>query len=122
VPLKLIVFSALILLHEAHASRSSDTSEYFERIHHTKNVTNNVKKSREEIVGFETPIKLCVRAAAPFMTSLLYQMATANLRRCQDLNMDKSYEDFVVLKEALKVFDGRWRASGEWHGRALAES
>jgi hypothetical protein len=36
--------------------------------------------------------------------------------------MDESYEDFVVLKDALKVFDGRWRASGEWHGRALAES
>jgi hypothetical protein len=122
VPLELIVSSALILLHEAHASGSSETSEYFERIHHTKNATNNVVKSREEIVGFETPIKLCVRAASPFMTSLLYQMATANLRRCQDLNMDESYEDFVVLKEALKVFDGRWRASGEWHGRALAEN
>jgi hypothetical protein len=111
---KLTVSSALLLLHEAHASRNSETSEHFERVHHTKAVTDNVIKSREEMgAGFEAPIRSCVRAASPFMTTLLYQMATANLRRCQALKLDESYEAFMVLKEGLKLFDGRWRASGE---------
>jgi hypothetical protein len=56
------------------------------------------------------------------MTTLLYQMATANLRRCQDMRVDESMEALLVMKAALKDFDARWRASGEWPGLALAES
>jgi GT2 family glycosyltransferase len=110
---KLTVFSALIILHEAHASRNSEISEHFERIHHTKHLTNLVIKSREEMTGLETPFQACIRAASPFMTTLLYQMATANLRRCKNIAINDSVKALLVMKAALKDFDGRWRASGE---------
>jgi hypothetical protein len=119
---KLTEISALILLHEAHASSNSDTSEYFERIHHTKHLTTLVQNSAEEMTtGGEAPIRSCVKAASPFITIFLYQIATANLRRSRDQKVDGPYEDFVVIKAALRVFDERWRASGEWPGQALAK-
>lgn len=101
------------MLHEAHASRNTATSEYFERVHHTRHLTKLVIKSREEMSGFQTPFQSCVRAASPFMATLLYQMAAANLRRCQDMRTSESLEALAVMKAALKDFDGRWKASGK---------
>lgn len=105
---------ALTILHEGHASKKSGMSEYFDRIHHTQNLTKLVIKSSEEMTDFETPVKACVRAASPFMATLLYQMGAANLRRCLEMKTNESVEDFAVIKTALKVFDGRWRASGAY--------
>jgi hypothetical protein len=65
------------------------------------------------MIAFENSIRLCVRAAPPFMATLLYQMGIANLRRCLEMKTDESVEAFAVLKAAMKVFDGRWRGSGE---------
>jgi hypothetical protein len=79
-------------------------------------------KSREEMTGLETPFQACVRAASPFMTTLLYQMATANLRRCQDMIANESMEALLVMKAALKDFNARWKASGKWFEIALAKS
>ncbi|KAE9368377.1 hypothetical protein N431DRAFT_414719 [Stipitochalara longipes BDJ] len=103
----------LILLHEAHASRNSEATEYFERIHHTKHVTKLVQNSANEMTsGGEASIKSCVKSGSPFMTILLYQVATANLRICQDQAIRGSYVNFAVMKDGLKAFDERWRASG----------
>jgi hypothetical protein len=54
------------------------------------------------------------------MTTLLYQMRIANLRRCLEMKTDESVEAFAVLKFAMKVFDGRWKASSEYPRLALA--
>jgi hypothetical protein len=112
----------LIILHEAHSSRILETAEYFESIHHAKQVTDTVIEARKELTGLETPFQECVRAASPFMSTLLYQVATANLRRCQDMRADESMEALLVMKAALKDFDARWRASGESPGLALTDS
>jgi hypothetical protein len=112
----------LIILHATHGSRISETAEYFECIHHTKQVTNTVIEARAELTGLETPFQECVRAASPYMTTLLYQMATANFCRCQDMRVDDLMEALLVTKAALKDFDERWKASGEWRGLALTES
>lgn len=107
------VFSALILLHEAHASKNSGISEYFDRRHHTQHVTKLVIKSRDEMTDLETPFQACVRAASPFMTILMYQMATANLRRCLEMKTNESTGAFAVMKAALGGFGARWKSSGE---------
>jgi hypothetical protein len=108
------------MLHESHASRNTTTSEYFESAHHTKHLTKLVIKSREEMSGVQTPFQSCVKAASPFMAALLYQMATANLRRCQEMRTSESLEALAVMKAALKDFDGRWKACGKWSCQALA--
>lgn len=63
-----------------------------------------------------------MRSASPFMTMLMYQTATANLRRCLEMKTDESAEAFSVMKAALEGFDGRWRSSGESRSVALATS
>lgn len=52
-----MIFSALIILHEAHGSRISETAEYFECIHHTKLVTDKVIQVRKQLTSLETRSK-----------------------------------------------------------------
>jgi hypothetical protein len=40
-------------------------------------------------------------------------MGISNLQRCPEMKTDESVEAFAVLKAAMKVFDGRWRATGD---------
>jgi hypothetical protein len=112
---KLTKSSALTILHEAYAASNVATSEYFDRVHHTKHLAKQVVLSREEmsLQTSRTPFQSCVKAASPFMTTLLYHIATANLRRCQLIRTNESLEDLAVMKAALKDFDRRWKASGE---------
>jgi len=100
-------------LHEAHGSRRTAIAEYFEQVHHTKHTTKLIIKSREEIAEPRSPFKECVRGSSPFVSILLYQIATANLRRYQEMKTEESIENFMALKGALQDFDGRWKASGE---------
>ncbi|KAG4443228.1 hypothetical protein IFR05_001271 [Cadophora sp. M221] len=105
---------SLIILHEAHASKQNDTSEYFRTIHHTKRVTYNVSQSREEFTRSLTdvaPMHSCVREASPFITTLLYQAAIANLRLDQETGSEESSEALQIMKSSFRQFDNRWKAS-----------
>jgi len=109
---------SLIILHEAHASKhSSSVSEYFQTVHHTKHVTNSVSISREEFTRSLTDvasIHSCVREASPYLTTLLYQSAIANLRLDQETGSEDSSKALHTMKTALAQFDNRWRASGAY--------
>ncbi|KAL5314983.1 hypothetical protein ACEPPN_017633 [Leptodophora sp. 'Broadleaf-Isolate-01'] len=105
---------SLIILHEAHASKQNDTSEYFRTVHHTKHVTDTVSKSREEFTRSLTdvaPIHSCIREASPFITTLLYQATIANLRLDQETGSEESSKALQIMKETLRLFDNRWKAS-----------
>lgn len=105
--------SALMVLHEAYASNKSGASEYFNRIHHTQHLTKTVINASIEPTNLEVPVRSCVREASPFTATLLYQMATANLRRCLEMKTDVSIEALAVMKSTLEGFNDRWKASGE---------
>ncbi|KAF4626325.1 hypothetical protein G7Y89_g11835 [Cudoniella acicularis] len=107
---------ALTILHEAHASRKGGMSGYFDRTHHAKVLTDILSKAGKEASeqGPQSPIQECMRDASPFMTTLLYHIATANLRICQDLRTDESEEALAVTKAAMNEFDRRWKSSGAY--------
>ncbi|KAH7319124.1 hypothetical protein BKA65DRAFT_513843 [Rhexocercosporidium sp. MPI-PUGE-AT-0058] len=108
---------SLLTLHEAHASKQSDTSEYFRTVHHAKSITKDTKKSQEEFTRSLTdvaPIHSCIKEASPFITTLLYQAAIANLRLDQESGSEESSEALQIMKGTLRHFDSRWKASGAY--------
>ncbi|KAH7391218.1 hypothetical protein BKA64DRAFT_96909 [Cadophora sp. MPI-SDFR-AT-0126] len=108
---------SLIILHEHHASKKSSASDYFQTIHHSKHITNDVSISQEEFTRSLTdiaPIHSCVREASPFLTTLLYQAAIANLRLDQETRSEESSKALHTMKSALAEFDNRWKASGAY--------
>ena len=114
--MSLLACSALIILHEAHSSKNTGMSAYFDSIHQAKKATEYVTRSMEEVIEHSwdrRPMATCVDEASPFLTTLLYQVAIANLRLREEKRTQASSEAFAVIKAALRDLDKRWRASGE---------
>ncbi|KAL2063565.1 hypothetical protein VTL71DRAFT_5370 [Oculimacula yallundae] len=108
---------SLIILHEAHASKQTTSSEYYQTIHRAKGITHALRRSQEEFTRSLTdvaPIHSCIRDASPFITTLLYQTAIANLRMYQETGTEESSEALQMVKGSLKHFDSRWKASGAY--------
>lgn len=75
-----------------------------------------IMKSREQFtqsINDPAPMHSCVIGASPFITTLLYQAAIANLRLDQEIGNEESSEALGTLKMTLREFDARWKASGK---------
>jgi len=109
---------ALIILHEAHSSlpAKTETSVYFSNIHHVLRSTLAVSKSVAEIPDHTDGMALitCVEKASPFLVTLLYQVASVNVRVHKERQTIESYENIKLMKMVLGKFDSRWKAAGAY--------
>ncbi|KAL3423843.1 fungal specific transcription factor domain-containing protein [Phlyctema vagabunda] len=99
--------SALILLHEAHATTNpiTKTGVYFESIHRAHFVASAVRTAmRQEMLT-------CMHSASPFVPILMYQAGCVSLRFHKKCPTSETLQNFEAMKQVLTMFKERWKNS-----------
>jgi hypothetical protein len=103
------------MLHEAHASKNTDLSVYFNethRIHEANVVLAGARGNMPELVHVK-PVHICVKETSPFISTLIYYFGSANLRLYQKEGTQETLDKWVLSKKTWREFDDRWKACGK---------
>lgn len=109
--------SALLLLHEGHASLplETETSKYMASIHHIKMCNSHVSESLE--AATERPDKLavgtCVKEGSPFLITLLYQGGCVLQRLQRECPSGETLGSLKMANMVLGIFDTRWKSASK---------
>jgi len=111
----MIYQSALLLLHEAHASLpdQTKTSTYFESIHHAKVTISDIKESiaaKPKNVD-QKPLASCVKDTSPFMVPGLYLSAITVQRLNRKMHTRESYETVELFDMVIGRYGTRWKSA-----------
>lgn len=109
---------ARALLHEAHASRKTPMASHFNEIHVARKITEIIRQAREGLgdpqLGPRHTFESCLETSSPFLVTLIYKASTATLRMYQEHGTPESFDDFMVLKNALRDSVHRWQVAGAY--------
>jgi hypothetical protein len=113
----IITRSALIMLHEAHASSPKHTkiSSYFRDNHKVDSCNLDISRSVAAVpeTREHKAVGTCVKEASPFLVALLYQIAVVNERTYREKGTSESLEALDLIKMVLGKFSTRWKSAGE---------
>ena len=115
---KLTQNSALLLLHEAHASLPAgrQSSEYFRSAHYVKNCISDLTRSVANMSEHPAilPVGVCVKESSSFLVPLLYLEACVVDRIHKENPTTETLQNTVMFRWVLEIFDKRWKVAGKY--------
>jgi hypothetical protein len=109
------MYSSISMLHEAHASRNTEMSAYFNDNHRVHEANDILAEARKHMIDLPRvkPVHACIKETSPFISLPLYHYARANLHLYQKDGSQETWHRWIANKQTLRDFDARWKASGK---------